>query len=130
MPQPAGPHQTWGQPRLIDGEPGIPVVPDFTQRAGFLLLWAAMLILPLTMVIVRFAYASPAWLTLVFLGWGIIAIIVGQAVLVGLAISYGRGFASNALSYRAVLASLAYYGAWILTARGLGRPGADLSGGR
>lgn len=95
------------------------MVPDFTQRAGFLLLWAAMLILPLTMVIVRFMYAPAAWLTLIFLAWGIIGIIIGQVVLGGLAISYGRGFASNALGYRAVLGSLAYYAAWILLAWGL-----------
>ncbi len=104
---------------MIDGTPGVPVAPDFIQRAGFLLLWAAMLMLPVTMGIVRFMFAPAAWLTLLFLAWGIFGIIIAQVVLVGLAISHGRGFTSSALGYRAVLASLAYYAAWILLAWGL-----------
>ncbi len=103
-----------GLVRNLDGRPGIPQPPKRIESAGYILVWVAIIFLPLAVVAIRLFVTGLGIYALVLAVPALVAIVGGQVVMGGLATEQSSGFSARAMGTRAVGCSLLYYGCWLL----------------
>lgn len=103
-----------GLVRTLEGRPGIPQPPKRIESAGYILVWVAIIFLPLAVVVVRLLVTGFGIWALVAAVPALVVIVGGQVVMGGVATAQSSGFGARAMGTRAVVFSFLYYGCWLL----------------